>query len=133
MRGRAWNLTLSLRGSTVGPAKADFAAATNGGNERWSNSAAKAAHLVQCKFQSRGHVLARHIAGGKDELADGMDLQRAFFEQVVADALVGSQQRPAVRADKGEPIFVESSALEVGQVTLERNSKLLQNVENRTG
>ena len=78
------------------------------------SSAAEVAHFVEGEFKGRGHVLARHVAEGKDELADGMKFQRAFFEQVVADAFVAGQQDPAQGTHQGQPDFIESSGREVG-------------------
>ncbi len=102
------------RGSSFWPAKIDFAGAGDGGDEGRFGSGAQVAHLVERAIESCGHVLSRHVAGSKDELADGMELQSEFFERVVADAFVARQQDPAFGPYQGEPCFIESSRLKVG-------------------
>jgi len=124
-------MSIDKRRLVPGPAKVNLAGAGDGGDERRLGSAADATHLVEGTIEGFGHVLAGHVAGGKDELADLMNFQCAFFEQVVPDALVASQQDPAFRANHGQPNFIESSGREVGQVTLEANAELGENFEDR--
>jgi hypothetical protein len=69
----------------------DLALAGDGGDERGIECAAEAAHLGEGEFKGGGHVLAGHVAGGEDEFADGMLLESAFFEKVVADSFVGGE------------------------------------------
>ena len=78
------------------PAEVDFADARNGGDEWRIEFAGEAAHFRESEFKRAGHVLARHIAGGEDELPDGMFRESAFFEQVVADTFIRRQQNPAL-------------------------------------
>lgn len=47
------------------------------------------------EFECSRHVLARHIAGREDELADCVLFESVFFEKVVADAFVRGWQTPA--------------------------------------
>ena len=70
------------------PAEVDFAEAGDGGDEGWFEFAAEAAHFGKSLFERGGHVLARHVAGSKDKLADGVFFNGVFFEEVVADAFV---------------------------------------------
>jgi len=111
-------------GSVPGPAKVNFAGAGDGGDERRPGPAAETAYLVEGEFEGCGHILAGHVAGGKDKLADRVSLQSAFFEQVVADALVAGQQDPTFGTYQGQPNFIESSGRKMVQVTLEVNAEI---------
>src|SRR5260370_28064783 len=71
-----------------GPAKMNFAGAGDGGDEGRFGSVAEVAHFVEGEFEGCGHVLTCPIAGGKDELTDGMNFQRAFLKQIVTDTFV---------------------------------------------
>jgi len=68
-------------------------------------------------------VLARHVAGGEDKFPDGMFREGAFFEQVVADALISRQQNPALRTYQGEPSLIRSSPRKVSEMALEADDK----------
>jgi len=78
------------------PAEVDFADARNGGDEWGIEFAGEAAHFRESEFECAGHVLTRHVAGGEDELPDGMFREGASFEQVVADTFISRQQNPAL-------------------------------------
>lgn len=56
----------------------------------------EAAHFGDGEFKGGSHILARHVAGSEDELADSVQFEGVFFEEVVADAFVGGQQDPAI-------------------------------------
>src|ERR1700719_4717881 len=72
-------------GSAFWPPKINVAVAGNGGDEGRFGSGKQFEHLVERAFESCGHVLTGHIAGGKNELADGMKFESEFFERVVAN------------------------------------------------
>ena len=91
-----------------------FACAGYRGDEGRFVSTTEAAHFGESQFESGGHVLAGHVAGGEDKLADGMNFQGALFEQVVAYALVAGQENPAVGANQREPSLIEGSGRKVG-------------------
>jgi len=84
------------RGLTFRPAEVDFAEASDGGDEGWFEFVAEAAHFGDGEFERRGHVLAGHVAGSEDKLADGVFFESVFFEEVVTDAFVRGQQDPAL-------------------------------------
>ncbi len=92
----------------------NFAGAGDRGNEGGFGSTAKAAHFVKGEFEGCGHVLAGHVAGGEDKLADGMNFQGLLFEQVVAHAFVAGEENPPVGANQREPSFIEGSRRKVG-------------------
>lgn len=96
------------------PAEVDLALAGDGGDEGWIEFAAESAHFGDSELEGGGHVLAGHIAGGEDELADSMLLESALFEQVVADAFVSGEQSPAFGADERQPSVVGNSSSEMG-------------------
>ncbi len=104
----------TTQGLAFGPAKVNFSGSSDGGDEGRFGSGAKGAHFAEGEFEGCGQVLTRHVAGGKDELADGMNFQSALFEQVIADALVAGQQDPAVGTHQGKPNPIESAGREVG-------------------
>ena len=58
----------------------------------------KAAHFRESEFERGGHVAAGHVAGSKDEFPDGVFLEGALFQEVVADALIRCQQDPTFGA-----------------------------------
>jgi len=93
--------TATTLGSVFWPAEMNFSGASDGGYKGRFGSVAEFAHFVEGEFEGSGHILAGHVAGGKDELADGMSLQSAFFEQVVTDALVAGQQDPTFGTHQG--------------------------------
>jgi hypothetical protein len=74
----------------------DFARASDGGDKGWFELAAETAHFGESEFEYNGHVLTGHVSRGKDKFTDGIRFQRAFFEEVVANAFVGCQQYPTV-------------------------------------
>lgn len=96
---------------------------SDGGNKRRPLFAAEALHPGDGEFERGGHVLAGHIAGGEDELADGVFLEGAFLKKVVPDAFVGGEQGPAVHADKRQPSFVGDTAGEVREMALEADAQ----------
>ena len=100
----------------------DLALTGDGGDERRLLFAAEPPHFGDGEFERIGHVLSRHIAGGEDELADRVLLEGAFFEEVVADAFVGSEQGPAVRANERQTRFVGDASGEVREMALEANT-----------
>ena len=100
--------------SVFGPAKVNFSGAGDGGDERRSGPGAERTHLLDRKFESCGHIVAGHVTGGKDELADGVNFQSALFEQVVADAFVAGQQDPTFGTHQRQPNLIESTGREVG-------------------
>ncbi len=102
----------------------DFAGAGNRGDEGRFLPAGEAAHFRKSKFERARHIQAGHIAGSKDELADGVFLEGAFFEHVVADALIRGQQDPAFRAHEGQPGLISSSLVKMREVALEADSQL---------
>lgn len=69
----------------------DFAPARDGGDEGWSEPAVETTHLGDGELKGGGHILAGHVTGGEDKFADGVLLESAFFEKVVADAFVCGQ------------------------------------------
>ena len=73
----------------------DFAGAGDGGDEGRLEFVAEAAHFGNGEFECRGHVLARHIAGREDELADSVLFEGVLFEEIVANTFVGGQQHPS--------------------------------------
>lgn len=87
----------------------DFARARDSGYEGRPYLAREPLHFWECKFKGAGQVLAGHVAGSKDEFADGMFLQCLLFEEVITDPLVGSQQNPTVGTNFGQPCFIGSS------------------------
>lgn len=104
------------------PAEVDLALTGNGGDERRIEFAAEATHFGDGQFQGGGHVLAGHVAGGKDEFADGVLLKSAFFKEVVADAFVRGEQGPAIRADERQPNLVGDAPREVREMSLKANA-----------
>jgi len=70
------------------PAEVDFAEAGDGGDEWWFEFEAEAAHFRESEFECCGHVLAGHVPGGEDKLADGVFFESVFFEEVVPHAFV---------------------------------------------
>ena len=111
----------------------DFAKARDGGDEGWLKFAAEAAHFGDGELESSGHVLAGHVAGSEDKLADGVLFESVFFEEVVADTFVRGQQDPPFRTDQREPCFIERSTLKVVDVALEADITLAQCVEDCSG
>lgn len=53
-----------------------------------------------------------------------MLLKSALFEEVVANAFVGGQEHPALRADHRQPSLVWSAPIKVSKVTLETDAEL---------
>ncbi len=111
----------------------NFAGAGDRGDEGRFVSTAKAAHFVEGQFERCGHVLARHVTGGEDKLADGMNFQGVLFEQVVAYAFVAGEEYPTVGANQRKPRFIECSGRKVVQVALEAHGELGQRIEDRAG
>jgi len=66
----------------------EFAEAGDRGDEGWVQFVGEAAHFGEGEFEGGGHVLAGHVAGSEDKLADRVFLESMFFEEVVADAFV---------------------------------------------
>ena len=79
----------------------DLAGADTGSDEGRFEFAAEAAHFGESEFECSGHVLAGHVAGGEDKLADGVLLEGAFFKQVVADALIGRYKTQPLEPTRG--------------------------------
>jgi len=79
------------------PAEVNFAEAGDGGDEGWLEFAAEATHFGEGEFEGGGHVLAGHVAGSEDKLADSVFFESVFFEEVIADAFVRGQQDPTFR------------------------------------
>jgi hypothetical protein len=105
------------------PVEVDFANARSGGDEWRMEFAGEAAHFRESEFECACHVLARHVAGGEDKFPDGMFREGAFFEQVVADALISRQQNPALRTYQGEPSFIRGPPRKVSEMALEADDK----------
>jgi len=101
----------------------DFADTRDGGYEWRTEFPGEATHFRESEFERAGHVLARHIAGGENELPDGMFREGAFFEQVIANAFVSRQQNPALRTYQGEPGFISSSPRKVSEMALKTDYK----------
>lgn len=104
---RSWPLTLTITYSwsfcpanwiverlIFRPAEVDFPRASDGSDKWRFKFTEEASYFGQSEFEGSGHVLAGHIAGGEDELANGMLFEGAFFEEVVADALISRKQDP---------------------------------------
>ena len=102
----------------------DFAAASDGGDEGRPELAAEALHFREGQFEGVGHLLAGHIPRSKNKFAHGMFFEGAFFEEVVTDALVRSEQDPTLGTEHREPCFIQRCLRKVGQVTLETDSVL---------
>ena len=96
----------------------DLADASDGGDEWRIELAGKAAHFWQSKFKRGGHILAGHIAGGKDKLSDRVFFEGPLFEQVVADTFIRCQQDPSFRSHQREPRFIGSPTRKVSDVAL---------------
>lgn len=118
---------------TLRPAEMDFASAGDCGDEGWVEFTAEAAHFRQSEFEQGGHFQARQVAGGKDKFADGVFLEGAFFEQVVADALIAGQQHPAIATHQRQPAFIGRSTIEMSMVALETDTLFCKGVQNCAG
>jgi len=115
------------------PAEVDFAEAGDGGDKGWLEFVAEAPHFRESEFEGGGHILARHVAGSEDELADGVFFESLFFEEIVPDAFVRGQQDPAFRTDQREPCFIERSPLKVVNLALEEDIAHGQCVQDCAG
>jgi hypothetical protein len=111
----------------------DLADSRDRGDEWWIEFAREAAHFRESEFERVSHILARHVAGGEDKFPDGMFREGAFFEQVVADALISRQQNPALRTYQGEPSFIRSSPRKVSEMALEADDKASECFLDRAG
>lgn len=69
----------------------NLAEAGDGGHKRRLQLAAETTHPGNGQCEGGGHVLPGHVAGSEDKLADGVLLESAFFEDVVANALIGGE------------------------------------------
>jgi hypothetical protein len=102
----------------------DFASAGDRGDEGRILATGEAAHFRKSKFERGRHIQAGHVAGSKDELADGVFLEGAFFQHVVADALIRGQQDPTFRAHEGQPGLISGSPVKMSEMALKADSQL---------
>lgn len=110
--------------SAFWPAEMDFADASDGGDERRLNLAGEMAHFGYREFERGAHIVARHVSGSKDELADSVLLESALFQEVVANTFVGSQEDPALRTYHRQPSLIRSAPRKMSKVTLETDAEL---------
>jgi hypothetical protein len=88
---------------------------------------------LRARRRRGGHIVAGHVTGSEDKLADGVLLESAFFEEVVAYPFIGCQQDPAFRAHQRQPDFISDSVLKVCEMALEPDTQLGQCVLDCAG
>ncbi len=100
-----------------------FTHARDGRNKWGIKIAAESSHFRQSGFECHGHLLARHVSGGKDEFANSVPLQCTLLEQVIADSFVRGKQYPSIASYQGQPGFVWRSPRKAIKLPLEENTK----------
>lgn len=108
----------------------NLAEASYGSNEGRLQFPTETAHFGYGYDQSIGHILAGHVAGGKNKLADSMPSKSLFFEEVVADSLVRREQGPIVETDKGKPSSVWDATSEMIEVALKADAQAAKALED---
>ena len=125
-------LVRNLLGILFRPAQVHFTGACYGGDEGRLEPAAHPLDLWKRGLQDDGHLLPGQVARHEGEFTNRMFFQRPFFQEVVTDLLIASEQDPATLTHLRQPRFIRCSALEMSEVPLEAHLQLSQSFENRT-